>query len=105
MLRFTSRAKYDEVKKYSNPAQVRKKAVAHGYDPSRLFISPLPHKKYMILTPEGRRVHFGQIPYEDYTKHKDDTRRENYLRRSAGTRGDWKNNRYAPNTLSRTLLW
>lgn len=103
--KYTDRTKYNEVKKYSNPLEVKKKAKAHGYDPSCLFLSPRANKKYMMITPEGRRVHFGQIPYEDFTKHKDTRRRENYLRRSGGTRGDWRSNPYSPNTLSRTLLW
>ena len=105
MLQFASREKLQQVKKYSSPSEVRKKALANGYDPSSLFISPLAHKKYMMITPEGKKVHFGAIPYEDFTKHRDEKRRENYLRRSAGTRGDWKKNKYSPNTLSRTLLW
>lgn len=97
--------KYAVVQRYSNPTTVLKKAKANGYDPKCLFLSPRSDKKYMMITPDGRRVHFGAIPYEDFTKHKDAKRRQNYLTRSAGSRGDWKTNKYAPNTLSRTLLW
>jgi hypothetical protein len=97
--------KFRIVQRYSNPSKVIQKAKAHGYDPSTLFLSPRSDKKYMIVTPDGRRVHFGAIPYEDFTKHKDAKRRQNYLTRSGGIQGTWKSNRYAANTLSRTLLW
>lgn len=105
LVRYSTPEKYDEVLRYSNPTTVLRKARAHGYDPSCLFISPRAGKKYMLITPEGRRVHFGAILYQDFTKHKDTKRRQNYLTRSAGTRGNWQSNRYSPNTLSRTLLW
>jgi len=44
----------------------------------------------MITTPDGRHVHFGQIGYEDYTKHHNKTRRKNYLTRTENMRGNWK---------------
>jgi hypothetical protein len=43
--------------------------------------------------------------YEDYTKHKNKTRRRNYLTRSARIKGDWKKKRYSANNLSRNVLW
>ena len=62
-------------------------------------------KKYMITTPHGNIVHFGQMGYEDFTKHKNKTRRKNYLTRSRKIKGDWKKNKYSPNNLSIHLLW
>ena len=50
-------------------------------------------------------IHFGQLGYEDYTKHNDEKRRERYLKRTANIRGDWKENKFSPNNLSRNLLW
>jgi hypothetical protein len=47
-------------------------------------------------------IHFGAMGYEDYTKHKNKTRRKNYLTRSAGIHGDSK---YSANQLSRHILW
>jgi hypothetical protein len=47
-------------------------------------------------------VHFGAMGYEDYTKHKDKTRRANYLKRSAGIHDSGK---YSANQLARHLLW
>jgi hypothetical protein len=43
--------------------------------------------------------------YEDFTKHKDEKRRENYLKRTANIRGKWKDDPYSKNNLSRCLLW
>ena len=43
--------------------------------------------------------------YEDYLKHNDETRKKNYLLRSGNIKGNWKNNPYSPNNLSRNILW
>ena len=59
----------------------------------------------MIQDNKGHWVHFGQIPYEDFTKHKNLTRRHNYLTRSGKIRGDWKKKKYSANNLSRKILW
>ena len=56
------------------------------------------------MTPEGHNVNFGSAMV-DFTKHHDEQRRQNYLKRSAGIRGNWKENKYSPNNLSRSLLW
>jgi hypothetical protein len=57
------------------------------------------------MKPDGKLVNFGSIHYEDFTKHKNATRRDYYLKRSAGIKGDWKSNKYSDNSLSRRLLW
>jgi len=63
-------------------------------------------KKYSIYDKNNKKwVNFGQIGYEDYTKHKDKNRRKNYLRRSKSIRGDWKKNKFSANNLSREVLW
>ena len=65
-----------------------------------------PLKKYMIYNPNTKKyVYFGQIPYQDFTKHLDLTRRENYLKRTANMKGNWKNDKYSANNLSRNILW
>jgi len=43
--------------------------------------------------------------YEDNTKSQDPIRRENYLKRTANIKGNWKENKFSPNNLSRNLLW
>ena len=62
-------------------------------------------KKYMILTPENKWIHFGQEGYDDYTKHQDKERQQRYLKRSANIKGDWRHDPYSPNNLSRNILW
>ena len=59
----------------------------------------------MVTRPDGKIVHFGQMGYEDFTRHKDKTRRKNYLTRSRKIRGNWKSDKYSPNNLSINLLW
>ena len=53
----------------------------------------------------GKMVHFGQLGYEDFTKHKDKERRQRYLKRATNMRGNWKDNPYSPNNLSINILW
>jgi hypothetical protein len=69
-----------------------------------LYTSTRKNKKYMLFN-GCKTVHFGQIPYEDFTKHKNKTRRKNYLIRSNNIKGKWKNDKYSPNNLAINLLW
>ena len=61
------------------------------------------NKKYMILNPNnGKFVHFGLLPYMDYTKHLDKVRREKFRNRN------WRwaeAEPYTPAYLSYYLLW
>lgn len=43
--------------------------------------------------------------YEDFTKHKNEERRQNYLNRANAIKGDWKKNPYSPNNLAINILW
>jgi hypothetical protein len=72
-----------------------------------VYLSSNPKKKYMVKDPNNKWVYFGTMdpPMEDFTKHNNLIRRENYLRRSANIKGNWKNNKYSPNKLSRSILW
>jgi hypothetical protein len=58
-------------------------------------------KKYMIF--DGHKmVHFGQMFYEDYTKHLDPKRRMNFRKRN------WRwefTPKYSASNLSYNLLW
>jgi len=94
-----------EIKKWSNPTTVFRLAKRYLGKTAKIQLSPKKEKKYMVITPDGKRAHFGQMGYQDYTKHKDKTRRKNYLRRSAKIRGDWKKDKYSANNLARKLLW
>lgn len=93
------------IEQYSNPKIVFKKAKEYLGKDVEIEISNKKDKKYMVKTPDGRWVHFGQLGYEDFTKHKDEQRRKNYLTRTANMKGDWKYDKYSPNNLSRNILW
>ena len=93
-------SKTDEIWKYSNPPQVVKQAKKYLGKHVRILRSTRKGKKYMVF--HNKWIHFGAMGYEDYTKHKNRTRRQNYLTRSAGIHGDSK---YSANQLSRHILW
>jgi hypothetical protein len=47
-----------------------------------LALSTRKGKKFMIKSPEGKWIHFGDINLEDYTKHQDEDRLERFLTRN-----------------------
>lgn len=49
-------------------------------------------------------VPFGQKSYSDYTKHKDKTRKQRYLKRHSGMGEHW-NKPDTPGALSKWVLW
>jgi hypothetical protein len=98
--------KYNELKLYSNPTNVKKKAVDIFGKDVKLAVSTRKNKKYMILnTNTNKWIHFGQLPYFDYTKTGDDDKRRRYLQRATAIKSDWASNPYSPNSLSVRLLW
>jgi hypothetical protein len=96
--------KYIDLLKYSNPQKVLKR-LGKYLPGSRLYVSTRKNKKYMIQNPEGTWIHFGQMGYEDFTKHHDDVRRINYIQRATNIHGDWRDDKYSPNNLALHLLW
>jgi hypothetical protein len=90
---------------FSDPDKAYKKL--KDYAPELdLFLSDKKNKKYFIINPKtNKKVYFGSMGYEDHTKHNDPIRRNNYLRRSANIKGDWKEDKYSPNNLARNVLW
>jgi hypothetical protein len=96
--------KYEELLKYSNPQKVLKRLCKYlpGVD---LYLSTRKGKKYMIQNSQGGWIHFGDMNYADYTRHKDDVRRINYIQRATNIKGDWKDDKYSPNNLALHLLW
>jgi len=98
--------KLKELMKISNPAKVLKNAIKYFNNPNvKIYVSSKKDKKYMIIGLNGKAVHFGQIGYEDYTKHNDLNRRNAYLARATKIKGNWKDDPYSPNSLSIALLW
>lgn len=92
--------------KYSNPRKAQKMAYKYLGKTAKLYPADKKDKKYKIWDPyHNKWVNFGQLGYEDYTKHKNKTRRKSYLSRSTKIKGDWKRNKYSPNNLSIHILW
>lgn len=100
--------KYNELLKYSNPRVVFKKAKQYLGDDVNIQVSTRKDKKYMVYNPTTNTwVHFGSFnpPMEDFTRHKNLSRRDNYLARSNAIKGNWRKNKYSPNNLSIHILW
>jgi len=94
------------LRKYSNPRQALRMTQRYLGKKAKIYPSNTLHKKYKIFDPHRQLwVHFGQLGYDDFTKHKDKKRRKNYLTRSKYIRGNWQHNKYSPNNLSRHILW
>ena len=93
----------NELNKYSNFKTVNDNAKRlYGKE---VFVSTRKNKKFRIMNDNNHWVHFGQLPYTDFTKHLDEQRRQLYLKRASKIKGDWKTNIYSPNMLSIVLLW
>ena len=64
-------------------------------------------KKYdAVFEKDGKEkvVPFGQKGYSDYTKHKDKTRKQRYLKRHSGMGEHWQKPD-TPGALSKRILW
>jgi len=101
--------KIKQLLKISNPKKVIENAQQYFNDPNiKVYLSTRKKSKYAIYDPINKKlVHFGQFdpPMEDYTKHLDDKRRQNYLSRASNIRGNWKSNPYSANNMSIHILW
>jgi hypothetical protein len=98
--------KRTEIFKYSNPLKAQENAIKYLGKDALLYLSTKKDKKYMIKNPyTGHWVHFGQMGYEDFLKHGSQARRQFYLKRSGHIRGNWRDNPYSANNLSREILW
>jgi len=91
--------KLRKLKLVSDIKEVQRKA--QELNLNEVLPSSRTNKKYMIY--DGyKMVHFGDINYEDYTKHKDDKRRINFKVRN---RRFINRPVYSPSFLSYFLLW
>lgn len=87
---------------YSVPSVVYRKAREMFGNDVEIKESTRKDKKYMLKSPAGRWIHFGQMGYEDYSKHKNLMRREAFRLRNK----KWKDaDTYTPAYLSYWLLW
>ena len=97
--------KSDPIWLVSNPDIVQRKAFEKYGQGAIITRSKAKDKKYSIKNSSGKLINFGNINYKDFTFTGDEQKRMNYLKRSAGIKGNWKDNPYSPNNLSRYLLW
>jgi len=91
--------------KVSNPEKAQKKLTEYLGKDAILYISNRKDKKYFVINPDNKMVHFGNINYEDFNKHGSIKRRFSYLSRATNIRGDWKRDKYSPNNLAIHVLW
>jgi hypothetical protein len=92
--------KLKQVQQYSDPNEVMARGKALGID---VYLSANKNKKYAIINPTTNKVvNFGEIGYMDFTKHKDEKRRDNFKKRN----NIWKDAKpYTAAYLSYRLLW
>jgi hypothetical protein len=99
-------SKIKELPQYSDFGAAQEKAYQYLGVNGILFISPKQNKKYRVYNPNTNKwVDFGAWGMEDFTKHKDEERRERYLKRATAIRGDWAGNKFSPNNLAIHVLW
>lgn len=67
--------------------------------------STQPTKKFMVISPDGKKTHFGAAGYEDYTIHKDDERKKRYIIRHQKNENWNKSGIHTAGFWSRWLLW
>jgi len=91
--------KLNKLNKVSNINEVNRKA--HDLNLNEVHPSSQARYKYMIFD-GNKMVHFGDIKYQDFTKHKDQKRLENFRNRNRR----FKNSPvYSAAFLSYNLLW
>jgi hypothetical protein len=91
--------KLKELRNYSDPEYVMNKAKMMGLNP--VHESSRKDKKYMVFD-GNKMIHFGQMGYEDASKHHDLERVNRFRKRN------WKwqfEPQYSPAWLSWFLLW
>ena len=67
--------------------------------------SPQKNKKWRIVFPDLKAVHFGHSAYEDYTMHKDETRKKSYVSRHKSSENWNKAGIRTAGFWSKHLLW
>ena len=97
--------KLSELIKISDPDEVKRRFEKYrGSTKATIESSTRADKKYLVRVDGKRAMHFGSH-IEDFTKHGDEARRKSYLARSAGIKGDWRDDKWSANNLARHLLW
>ena len=83
----------------SDPEEVQTKAMQLHLNP----VHPSSQARFKYMVFDGNRMrNFGDMNYQDYTKHHDERRRNNFRKRNAR----WRDApMYSPAFLSYWLLW
>lgn len=86
--------------------ELKEKALELGA--SDFGLSDRKYSKYYVVY-DGKKIHFGDSRYEDFTTHKDEKRRERYLKRARAIKNKLgelthENKEYA-NFWAINLLW
>lgn len=67
------------------------------------------NKRYKIITPDNKNIHFGSSKHDNYTIHKNTDRKKLYINRHKKLEKNFwthsKNNLLRPSYWSRFLLW
>ena len=66
--------------------------------------SNLKSKRFTLIAPDGKRIHFGSKTGKTYIDHKDPIKRLNYILRHSKLNETW-NVLESPGNLSFRLLW
>lgn len=68
----------------------------------KLYESTRKDKKFMVQSPAGKWIHFGQKGFQDFHEHKDVKRLDNFRIRNK----KWANSpKWTPSHLSYYVLW
>ena len=62
-------------------------------------------KKLMAVIDGKKTIHFGDSSYSDYTKHKDEARKDNYISRHKKNENWGKTGVDTAGFMSKNLLW
>ena len=69
------------------------------------YPSDKPDKKYYIITKTGKKIYFGAAGYSDFTKHKDEERKQRYILRHEKNEAKFWDNPDNASYWSLKLLW
>ena len=69
------------------------------------YKSDKPEKKYYIITKDNKRVYFGQAGASDFTQHKNEDRKNRYIKRHENNENWTKSGIDTAGFWSRWLLW
>lgn len=94
--------KEEQLLLYSDPTRVHKLGIKYLGKENPVYLSTRKDKKYMVKSPDGKWIHFGQMGFSDFTEHKDESRREKFRKRNAkwATQDKWTSG-----WLAYHLLW